>query len=125
MKYYIASSFANIASVRSLNQRLSAIGHSVTYDWTKNERTTSIADLSRIAQLEKAAVIESDVFIMLLPAGRGSHIEYGMALATNKPIILYSPQDEVLDTTFYHIPNVQIITGNEKNLLEAIVATVK
>ncbi|WP_078394091.1 hypothetical protein [Shouchella patagoniensis] len=125
MKYYIASSFANIARVRSLNQRLSAIGHSVTYDWTKNERTTSIAELSRIAQLEKAAVIESDVFIMLLPAGRGSHIEYGMALASNKPIILYSPRDEVLDTTFYHMPNVQIITGNEKNLLGAIVATVK
>ncbi|WP_054707615.1 hypothetical protein [Bacillus sp. JCM 19041] len=125
MKYYIASSFANISQVCSLNQTLSEMGHSVTYDWTKNERTTIIANMNRIAQLEKAAVLESDIFIMLLPAGRGSHIEYGMALATDKPIILYSPQNEVLETTFYHMPNVQIVTGNDRELVKAIVATVK
>ena len=40
------------------------------------------------ATFESQGILDSDVVIILLPAGRGAHIELGMALALNKRIIL-------------------------------------
>lgn len=87
MKFYIASSFKNIDSVRYVSKKLKEKGYIHTYDWTLNENVTTLEELKVIGQKEKNAVIESDFVVVLLPAGKGSHIELGIAIGNNKKFI--------------------------------------
>lgn len=79
-KFYVASSFKNIDTVRYVSNELINKGYIQTYDWTKNERASTIEDLKEIGRQERKAVMEADFIIVLLPAGKGSHIEFGIAL---------------------------------------------
>ena len=67
MKFYIASSFKNIDTVRYVSEKLIRKGFIHTYDWTQNERDLTIEQLREIGQKEKTAVIEADFIIVLLP----------------------------------------------------------
>ncbi|MEI3613715.1 nucleoside 2-deoxyribosyltransferase [Pseudogracilibacillus sp. SO30301A] len=125
-KFYVASSFKNKETVRYVSQHLKDKGFTHTYDWTQNERASTLENLEKIGDQERNAVLESDFVIVILPAGKGSHIELGIALGQGKKIYLYSPDGEVnnCDTTstFYHLPEVSKCVGTIKNLLEKITA---
>ncbi|WP_306461623.1 hypothetical protein [Alkalicoccobacillus porphyridii] len=86
---------------------------------------TSLAELGVLGQKEKTAVMEADFVIVLLPAGKGSHVELGIALVQGKKVYLYSPTDEVnnLETTstFYQLVEVEIIIGTIKELLRKVI----
>jgi hypothetical protein len=127
MKFYVASSFKNIEQVRYICEQLKLKGFTHTYDWTQNERAANYQDLQRIGQAEKQAVMESDFLVVLLPAGKGSHIEMGIALGLEKKIFLNSPNEEVKNmaetSTFYHLPQVKACYGNLDNLVNAIVSS--
>ena len=73
---------------------------------------------------EKNAILESDVVIILLPGGKGSHIELGIALGRGKKIFLYSADEKVneLDTTstFYHLPEVEQVIGTLDELVDRV-----
>ncbi|WP_409253832.1 nucleoside 2-deoxyribosyltransferase [Bacillus sp. SCS-153A] len=129
MKFYVASSFKNIQQVRYVSDQLKRRGFSQTYDWTQNQRAATIEDLEQIGRAEKQAVMESDIVVILLPAGKGSHIEMGIALGLNKKIFLYSPNDEVNDlaetSTFYHLPSVEKCFGSLDDLLKVITFTTR
>jgi hypothetical protein len=124
MNFYIASSFKNIQQVRYVSEQLKEKGFTQTYDWTRNERAASLEDLERIGQEEKSAVMDSDMIVVLLPAGKGSHIEMGIALGLRKKVFLYSPSDEMRNlaetSTFYHLPEVERCHGNLDELLTRI-----
>ncbi|MGM9986152.1 MAG: nucleoside 2-deoxyribosyltransferase [Bacillaceae bacterium] len=124
MKFYVASSFRNKKAVRYVCEELKKRGYIHTYDWTKNERANTIQQLKEIGQLEKEAVMQSDFIVVLLPAGKGSHIELGIAASLNKKIYLYSESEEIyhFDTTstFYHLPEVEICVGSLKDLINRI-----
>ncbi|WP_409291899.1 group-specific protein [Peribacillus sp. SCS-37] len=125
MKFYIASSFKNIGLVRKLAGELRAENHIHTYDWTKNSRAASFSELKRIGEEEKQAVWESDVFILILPGGKGSHIELGMAIGQGKQIWLYSPPDDASfspenSSTFYHLSEVQRFRGSFADFIQHI-----
>ena len=126
MKFYIASGFTNKDDVRYVSEKLKRKGYIHTYDWTKNVRASTTEDLKKIGLLEKNAILESDFIVILLPAGKGSHIELGIALGQGKKIYLYSPNEEVKDfektTTFYHLPEVEIIIGNIDDLVEILIS---
>ncbi|TQR18700.1 hypothetical protein [Psychrobacillus vulpis] len=70
------------------------------------------------------AIEDADYVIIILPGGKGSHIELGMAIALKKQIFLYSPHGEALDmettSTFYHLSEVKICTGSVEELLSTI-----
>ncbi|MCA1058892.1 nucleoside 2-deoxyribosyltransferase [Rossellomorea aquimaris] len=126
MKFYLASGFANKDLVRSVSDKLKRLGHLHTYDWTRNERALTVEDLQHIGKCEKDAIINSDVVIILLPGGKGSHVELGIALGLRKRIILYS-QDDVLNdiaetTTFYHLPEVEKCSGDIEKLVDYVLA---
>ncbi len=54
-------------------------GWSQTYDWVKNiNGDIDIDKMKKYAKCEKQGIFDSDVVIILLPAGRGSHIELRM-----------------------------------------------
>lgn len=125
MKYYIASSFTNKDKVRYVSEKLKSNGYLHTYDWTINERAASLTDLREIGQQEKAAIIDADFIVVILPAGKGSHIELGIALGHGKKIYLYSPNEEVNNfettSTFYHLPEVEIVIGTIDDLINILI----
>lgn len=124
MKFYVASSFINKEQVRYVSQKLVDYGFIHTYDWTKNNRASTLSELEDIGSKEKNAVMDSDVVVILLPGGKGSHIELGLALAGDKKVFLYSPNDEINDlsltSTFYHLPEVEKVVGTLDDLIVLI-----
>ncbi|WP_430789673.1 nucleoside 2-deoxyribosyltransferase [Virgibacillus flavescens] len=114
MQFYIASSFQNKDMVRYVSQKLISKGFTHTYDWTKNQQAVETESLKAIGEQEKSAVCSSDIFILLMPAGKSSHVELGMALGTGKPVYIYSQEklDPATASTFYYVNGVNRITGN-------------
>jgi len=124
MNFYIASSLRNIEQVREVSKRLKNIGYIHTYDWTVNENITTLEELSVIGKKEKNAVIEADIVVVLLPAGKGSHIELGIAIGNSKQVYLYS-SDKKIDniettSTLYHLPEIEKCFGPLDELVERI-----
>ncbi|MBY6037004.1 group-specific protein [Fictibacillus nanhaiensis] len=115
MKFYIASSLQNIQQVRCVASELTQKGFIHTYDWTQNERVDTLDKLQSIGEAEQQAVKESEFVVVLLPGGKGSHIEFGIALGLNKRLYLYSPNDEIYNpsksSTFYHVSGVDKFVG--------------
>lgn len=124
MKFYIASSFKNIELVRYVSENLKNRGYIHTYDWTVNENVTTLEELKIIGEKEKTAVIEADFVVVILPAGKGSHIELGIAIGNRKNIYLYSPNKEIdnieTTSTFYHLPEIEKYFGTLDELVEII-----
>lgn len=124
MKFYIASGFKNIGMVRNVSEKLKNRGYIHTYDWTENENVTTLEELKVIGEKEKTAVIEADFIVVLLPAGKGSHIELGIAIGNGKKIYLYSPNKEIdkmeTTSTFYHLPEIEKCIGTLDELVEVI-----
>ncbi|QNR21163.1 group-specific protein [Exiguobacterium sp. Helios] len=124
MNFYTASSFRNIEDVRFINDQLIKQGHHLTYDWTQSERVDTPAALQRIGQLELDAVRAIDCMILVLPAGKGSHVELGIALASQIPIFLCMT-DETCWTgpeasTFYHIDGIMKCIGPPQDWVQTI-----
>jgi hypothetical protein len=65
------------------------------------------------------------VVVILLPAGRGAHIELGIALALNKKIFLCSAtKDEFsIENTvpFYELPDIVQLVGNADENIKKII----
>lgn len=128
MKFYVGSGFKNSDLVNQISEKLVKSGWEHTYNWTKaiKEKET-LEDLVEVSILEQNAIKESDVVIILLPAGRGTHVEIGMALALDKEIYLCSKEEEtfsVEDTVnFYYHPKVKRIVGDIEKIVQEISQT--
>lgn len=91
MNFYIGLGLKNAELVNYYANILKEKGWNQTYNWVeKISGDTSIEDMIEYAKLESQGIVSSDIVIILLPAGRGAHIELGMALALNKKIFLCS-----------------------------------
>lgn len=123
-KYYIASSFQNKTVVNELSQKLKELGYLQTYDWTVNDKAETKERLEKIGKEELKGVSASDFLIVVLPGGKGTHVEFGIAISQNKPIYLYSQGSNEFDPskscTFYHLPNVKIVTGDIAKLISIL-----
>ncbi len=122
VKFYLASGLENKAIVQYVRDRLVAAGHIHTYDWTLNSRATTKEALRQIGIAEKEAVAASDVVIVLLPGGKGTYTEFGMALALEKPIYLYSEQPISLANaaTFYFVDGVAHVDGEIDSFIDQL-----
>ncbi|MEK3724136.1 nucleoside 2-deoxyribosyltransferase [Paenibacillus sp. FSL H8-0034] len=124
MKFYIASSFKNANNVRGVAEDLKSRGFTQTYDWTTHSKVDSISKLREIGNEEMAGVLNADVVIVMMPAGKGSHVELGIALGSKKKIYLYSPTHEINDigttSTFYHLDEVEQCIGSLEDLILTI-----
>lgn len=124
MKFYIASSFQNKATVQELRDLLKGEGFRHTYDWTLNERAGTFEELERIGSAELDAVKNSDFLVVLLPGGKGTHVEMGIALGLEIPVYLYTEEevtDPMTSSSFYHTDGVTLCTGTLTKLLNTIV----
>lgn len=126
MRFYIGSGFKNCELVNYYSKVLEQNGWKHTYNWAKNiNNNEKNEDLIEYSKLEKKGIIDADVVIILLPAGRGTHIELGMALALNKKIFLCTDNKEEFSikntVNFYQLPDiVQLIGTADENLKEIL-----
>jgi nucleoside 2-deoxyribosyltransferase len=128
MRFYLASGFQNKELVQKVSGILSEQGYYHTYDWTSNDRVDTFSKLQAIGEAEKIGVQTADVLIALLPGGKGTHIEIGMAIGFNKPVYIFSESpisDPVLSCTFYHIEGVTIISGTLEGFLQEVIDDLK
>ena len=126
MKFYIGTVFKNKDLVNNVSKKLISKGLHHTYNWASNISThETIDDMIKSSELEQQAIIDSDIVIILLPAGRGTHIELGIALALNKKIYLCSLDGKDFDVensvNFYQNPNIIRLVGNIDSIIEKIV----
>lgn len=126
MKFYIGSGLKNCELVNYYSKMLEENGWKHTYNWAKNFKgNETIEDLIEYSKLEQDGIKEADVIIILLPAGRGTHIELGMALALNKKIFLCSATEEEFGientVNFYQLPSMVRLVGTaDENIREII-----
>ena len=129
MNIYVASGLENREQAAALIRQLSMDGHTITYDWTQRGDVRNSGDLAMIetAQREVNAVAEAELVILLLPGGKGTHTELGLALATreNKKIWIWSETEEVFghgDATcvFYHHPEVSCLSCSFEELCSRV-----
>ena len=126
VKFYIGSGFKNCELVNYYSKILEENGWEHTYNWTKNiSNDETIENLIEYSKLEQKGIKDADVVIILLPAGRGTHIELGMALALNKKIFLCSAtKDEFsIENTvnFYQLPNIVRLVGTVNENINQII----
>ncbi|MGF9850079.1 nucleoside 2-deoxyribosyltransferase [Bacillus paramobilis] len=124
MNFYVASGFQNKHLVRSIANELNHAGWHHTYDWTRNKRAVNQDQLREIGQAEKNAIKKSDVFLLILDGGNGSHTEFGMAIALEKKIYVYHERN-LLQTTFYHLPEINIFEGDATEFASYVMDHVK
>ena len=117
MKFYVGSGMKNCELVNYYAKLLKENGWEQTHDWVKNvSDDISKDDMIKYASLESQGIVDADVVIMLLPGGRGAHIELGMAMALNKKIFLCSTTKEEFSientVAFYELPKITQLVGN-------------
>ena len=126
MNFYIGSGMKNCELVNYYSKILEENGWKHTYNWAKNVNgDETIEDLIEYSKLEQQGIIDADVVIILLPAGRGTHIELGMGLALNKKLFLCSETKEEFSVentvNFYQLPNIARLVGTaDENIKEII-----
>lgn len=83
MKFYIATTLDNWCVHNLVRDILSKQGHEITYDWTIHGPAwpKGLDFVREIALNECSGVLHADFVVVLLPAGRGTHVELGMAIA--------------------------------------------
>ncbi len=127
MKFYIASRLENADTVKKIALALKSWGMTHTYDWTAHGSVQYEGPerISEVAELELQGVREADIIIVLLPGGRGTHCELGMANVLNKKVFLWAETDEMFlqderTCAFYWNNNVERVVGDNFALLEKI-----
>lgn len=105
---YIASSLLKAEEVMSWQDRFRKIDILPTYDWAKMYKRSIPPSPIDMLQAVRAA----DVIVVLLPGGRGAHVELGVALGLHKKIILVQPS---LENTivFYKSPGIESVPTME------------
>lgn len=127
MKFYIASNQENYKQVQKLANILKEFGWEHTYDWTIHIplKEIDIETLKLIGQNEFEGVKNADIVVILIPKGRGTHVELGVACALNKTTYIYHTDNTFFKcdnntSTFYWLPNIKHFTGSIEELVKRI-----
>ncbi len=127
IKFYIASKLENFEQVRSLSNILKTAGWEHTYDWTTHcsVKCTDEETLRAVGENELNGVRGADVVIVLTPQGRGTHTEFGIAVALSKKVYLCHKDDTYFkftdDTTsFYWLPQVVRFVGDTEKIADEV-----
>jgi len=114
MKYYIATSLSRSAAHNTVRDALKSFGHEISYDWTSHGsvKSVSLKRLQEVAICELNGVLEADFVVVLLPGGKGTHLELGFAMGNHKRVFLHSEDPALFDlgpqtSAFYHHPELQ------------------
>lgn len=119
--FYIATGLGRAPEAKALAAQLAALGFSQTYDWTQHGsvQAEGPAKIAEVSENELNGVLDAELFIALLPGGRGTHTEFGAALANarqrafrgqggGRTILIVGPTEDASGRTcaFYLHPHV-------------------
>ena len=97
MRFYVAAKFEEGPRARVLMDRLEALGHMVTHDWTREETTAAQSELMAYAQNAADGVSIAERLVLLWhPKLQGGFIELGIAMAMHghrPPAVIGAPPD--------------------------------
>ena len=108
MRIYIATGLENFKQHNLLRDMLVGEGITLTYDWTVHGSVQNQPeDWAKYACLETQGVKDAHTVVAILPGGRGTHTEIGIALGMGKEVFLigYDPMEKHT-CIFYHHPKV-------------------
>ncbi len=124
-KIYIGSKFKNANKVNELTNAFEKLDVINAYNWAANiKEEETKEDLIDFAKKEMNAIKDADDVIFLLPLGKGSHIELGMALAYNKKIYLVSNDKNDFDNNtvnFYEMDGIKKVVVSDEKLISSII----
>lgn len=129
VSFYIASGLENAKQVSGLAHMLKLSDYRHTYDWTQHGSVQDCGseEIAIVSELEYNGVKDADAVIVILPGGRGTHTELGIALAdTNKKVILCAENEYQLfenerTCSFYYNSNVTRVIGRPDEWLYKII----
>ena len=124
-KIYIGSKFKNANKVNELTNAFEKLDVINAYNWAANiKEEETREDLIDFAKKEMNAIKDADDVIFLLPLGKGSHIELGMALAYNKKIYLVTKEKKDFDkntVNFYEMDGIKKVVVSDEKLISSII----
>src|SRR6187549_366325 len=99
MKVFVSGQITDLENVREVQEKLKAVGHTITHDWTRNEtgekmlssdeaKLADVQETGRRAQLDIQGVVDADAYVICTDnvspeSGKGMYAELGAALALN------------------------------------------
>jgi hypothetical protein len=123
LRVYVATSLDHAHRAQAVQRELRARGHEITYDWTTHGSVQSQGDarMAEVAAAELQGVTEADVLVAILPGGRGTHIEIGVALGLGLPVVLLE-QDGGYEAqcAFYRAPGVLRYKWNDEEVVGSL-----
>ena len=103
---YVGTSLLNVEQARQIISKFRSYGVNISYDWTTSGQVFTISDLQECGVKEVNGVKNADLFFMIHPARFGTHVELGIAIACDKPVIMVTNHNVLEQKTFYHLHNV-------------------
>lgn len=113
INFYLAAGLKDLQMAADLIAMISAIDpFCCSYDWTSYGSVVGKEDevCSKIAQAEVDGVLQADVLFFLSPGARGSHVEFGIAIAKRIPIVILYREEDFLSrppSVFYYLSQVR------------------
>lgn len=125
-RFYLSTQKDRNAEAFPLLEALRTNGWKRTFDWADREASNE-SEYAGLAVAEIAGIRDADVLIVILPGGRGTHVEIGAALAMGKPVIIHAPNRKILETpypcAFHYHPAVKLLFS-ERLDVEGLVACI-
>lgn len=120
--FYIATALERGEEAKALSAELRTFGLGPTYEWWTHGsvQDQGAEKIREVAISETSGVQQADLFVALLPGGRGTHTEIGIALCDSleragspsrgeKTLVLIGPTEDASGRTcaFYLHPHVE------------------
>lgn len=132
MKFYLATKLENRALAKKVIAELRSWGWEPSYDWTVHGSVSGegAQRLIEVSSSELCAIASADLVIVLLPGGRGTHVELGAALALDKMVVIWAPEttllkDDANTCVFYWHPRVRRAWGPLEHLYKHLLELCK
>ena len=122
MRIYIATSLDNAAEHNKLRDLLDP-RHELTYDWTTHGSVQHEGEdvIRSVAYKEARGVSDADLCVVLLPGGRGTHVELGIAIGAEVPVYIYNYRAYPQWCAFYLHHLVRLFDADEFELMVACI----
>lgn len=116
-RVYIASGLENAMAAELVRDDFLAAGWEITHDWTQHGSVQAEGEerIREIALAEIQGVVSADVVVVLLPGGRGTHAEMGIAIGSRRPVLVVGDTwENGRQCAFYFAPDVWQLELDEK-----------
>jgi hypothetical protein len=112
--YYIASAIGNYKQVLDAEAYLAENNLYPSFDWAEvykdqlsREKTLSKEDKVVLAEQMEKGIRQASALLLILPAKRGAHVEFGIARGAGIPCVVYAA-DTADHISFYALPGVKL-----------------